>query len=1047
MPNQEQIFASLDLLLDSLGYEMERGEPVLGNTVTADQVKESAAPPSFDPPSEDLGFGSENMLGDAEPEPEDEPVEEESFGGAPSGDDAVIEAMLADAFDSPAVGSEESGGGDFLDLSGGSSSPSFESDDFGASDDSGSTPSAEDYTQSKLADAPMWDDTPKAPPEPEPEPEEPEPEESEPEPEEPEPEEPEPEDSESELDSELESESVPDFSDDTFGTDFAKELESTDLGDLGDDAAASQDEDAADDLSAEEEDEAEEEDADVGADELGGDEDMASFAEEMESFAEELEAMDIPDAEAPAASGDFDLGDSFSDGSEQLPDDFAGADLGGDSGGLDSLSGFGEAESGFAEPSEPLSSPSFADVTGTSPSLGGGSFESQAFDDVDLGFGAGVAIPNDPKSGNDYSEDALELDDDDLQRIRKRMMIMTPRLRELVTRAISEDTIKPQSQNRLIRMLLNKAPLDEVRVFIENETGESAAEETVPGMEDPFGGYIPGGDPARASSGVSALSNIWPMLRIGALAAAVVVFGLLLYLLLIRPGMTGSGLMQRGLVAINDMEYTDAENYFERGEAYLGQDIDWYRKYANAYRNRSEYGRAIRKIRDGLAFAPKDFDSLMFLGDTYIETKDFDAAQETFRQLEKHYPESLKIPEKLGDVYLAMGDAGRGTGYYEQARTEYQKILDKEWKNLDGQFKTLLAYVKMRKLPEAEEKYKQINRIKKNAMNAPILTEYAGLLQDNKKWYDSRTVLFEVLDKHWLHAPAQYRLGKYYRDQLDYGKAYTFLDNAVRIDGNNATYHNELGEVLLSSPRPDVPAAIQSFTLARELAPDYPAPYINLGHIYYDYLTPGDSGDLNLEERYYDQALENYISAVNLMPADFNDQKLFYNLGWLHYRKNRYEDSVTAWQRLYTENPFHPVVSFGMGNAWLHLGKDELAEAEYEKVIRYYQPIADRIPVSSIDYDIKRHRNVYGMLINSLNNRGVAWEMRHQRSNDPEWEKQALMSFWRARELADRLKKDAFEFPEVNIRYILHREYRRGLTIAPELGKGTIPKFLDHELH
>jgi tetratricopeptide (TPR) repeat protein len=1038
VPSQDSQFPNLDRLFASLGYEMDRGEPELGNAVTPEQVR-SAAPPPSSPPPDDAGVPDEPA---EVKEPESDPAE------------MLIEAMLSDSFDSPGMGGGDSGdgGGDFLDLSGGSSS---ESADPYASGASGGSPSVEEYTQSKLADAPQWEDPPAETAslgpalEPEPDPAlgadaafEPEPDPalgadaafapeadlvSEPEsdfafdpdsvltP-------------ESEFASDPGPEGVPDFSEgapagDDFGADFAQELEGVGFDDLGDGGAAMGDLPGAADLGPDGEMLPEYEGVPDGLSS-----DIAADGE-MDSFAEELEAMDLPGA-GPSASGDFDLGDSFSEGAGPAEGDFAAADPGG----MDSFSGLGEADAGFSAASE--------DGEG-----------SHAFDDVDLGFGAGVAIPAD-KEKDDYSEEAIELDDDDLQRIRKRMMIMTPSLRELATRAISEDIIKPAAQNRLIRMLLNKAPLEEVRIFLENETGESAVDDTaLPEGEDAFGGYgAPESGAQRYGGGV--LSNVWPMLRIGVLICGVVALGLLLYLLLLRPGMTGSGLMQRGLVAIGNEEYITGENYFRRGEAYLGKNITWYRRYADAYREMGEHGRAIRKIREGLDFAPADFDSLLLLGDIHTEIRDFDAARETFRQMERLFPRSLRVPERMGDVYIAMGDAERDDrrshDYYERARLEYQKITDREWKNLDGQFKSLLAYVKLRRLPQAEEKYSQILRINRNAMHAPILTEYAGLLQDNDKWFDSRVVLGRVLDRHWQFAPAHYRVGKYFRHQLDFGRALISLNNAVRLDNNNAVYHNELGEILLSSPRPDIPAAMQSFTRAREINPEYPTPYINLGHIFYEYLTPGDSGDINLEERHYDQALENYENALRRMPADFNDERFFYNLGWLHYRRGRHEDAVTAWQRIYIENPFHPVVSFSMGNAWLHLGRDELAEAEFEKVIRYYETIAARIP--EIDPALRRHKNVFGKLVNSYNNLGVAWARRYERLRDPEWERKALMSFWRARELSDRLNRAGFEFPENNIKYILHREYRnRGLAIAPELrGDGsrsgdTIPKFLTYE--
>jgi len=1004
VPSQDNPFAYLDQLFDSLGYEMQRGAPELGQPASE---RDSGGDASG---SEDGGF---------EPSDDSSGGEESGAEEALSEDEMLIEEMLSE-LDSPSQGGDGgtssdfmdlggSGGGDYMDLGGGSpSAPAAQSQW-----DEAPAPAA----QSQWDEAPEPVTAPEAPPEPEPEPE-PEPDYAPQWDEGPGPAE--------EAASEP-AEETPALDD--FGSDFEQELEG--VGDLGaleeTEAPFGGDESVPDDFPI---------DSDEGVD------------DEMGSFLEELEAAEVSDEDAsldapldtPPAGDDFDLGGGFSELPEQ--EDSFSTDLG------DAPAAEDEAPADDFGGDSQMESP-FAADTFSSDFKDEGSFDSaQSFDDLDLGFGAGAAVPT---GGDEYAEEPIELNDEDLQRIRKRMMIMTPLLRELTSRAIAEDAISQKAQNRLIRMLLNKDPLDEVRVFLENETGESAAEEMAMPEAEAFEGDFA---PDRSSSRVPAygsgghardtLSNIWPMLRIGGLAVAVAGLGLLLYLLLIRPGMTGSDLMERGLASIGDEEYSEAEDYFKRGEAYLGKEIEWYRKYAGAYRAMREPGRAIRKIREGLGFAPRDFDSLMLLGDTYTDTKDFDAAQETFKQMERYFPDNLKVPEKMGDVYIAMGDDRKSDDYYELARVEYEKIIDKEWKNLDGQFKTLLAYTKMRNLDAANEKYAQIQRIDKKALNIPVLTEYAGLLQDDKKWYESRTILNAVLEKDWQYAPAHFRLSKYFREQLDFGRAVISLNNAVRLDKNNAVYHNEMGEVLLSSPHPDIPEAMQSFTLARELDPDFQQPYVNLGHIYYDLLTPGDSGDLNLEERNYEQALENYESALRRMPANFKDEKFFYNLGWLYYRKNRYEDAVTSWQRLYTENPFHPVVSFSMGNAWLHMGRDELAEAEYDKVVRYYETIASHI--SYIDPDLRRHKNVFGMLVNSYNNLGVAWEMRNQRLGDPELEKRALMSFWKARELADRLNKVGFEFPENNIRYILHRDYRnRELAIAPELGAATVPKFLDYE--
>ncbi|MDR2734913.1 MAG: tetratricopeptide repeat protein [Spirochaetota bacterium] len=998
VPGKDDKFAGLDQLFESLGRESERGAPDLGTPMAPGEG--NFGPDAASP------FSDLNSFTPAEEKPAVETISKE---------EAALEEMLRE-LDSPksddSRSNESSAGADFLDLS----APPPAGSGFSFDDELNDEP---DPAPPVMSDEPSMDDF--APDEPPVE--------------------------ETPLAEEmvapdtspwgdLEAEIPADAADDA-GADFVQELENVDL-----DIPGSFDEAMADGFETDFSDQ-----ADAVAD------------EGMSSFIDELASADLPAEEAPAADDSLDLGSAFSEGAAAggSDDPFSGFSSGFSSD--ETSPGIEEREEQPAGLSEEDDNP-FGDLGGF-----GSDFQSESseaafpgldegfttdyssgdnFDNVDLGFGSGVAVPS---GGDEDYVEPIELSDEDLRRIRKRMTIMTPRLREAATRAISGDAIKPKAQNRLILMLLNKASMNEVRAFLEQELGESLREEAeIPGMEAfPEAAASPSRrTPYPSIPRESAFGKIWPILRLSVLAVGVVVLCLLLYLLLIRPGMTGRDLMERGLASIRLEDYTEGEDFFRRGEVYLGKDIAWYRRYAETYNEMREPARAIRKIREGLAFAPRDFDSLMLLGDIHTETKDFDSARETFLQMEKYYPESLKVPEKIGDVYLAMGDDRKSPDYYELARIEYEKITDKDWKNLDGQFKTLLAYVKMRKLPQAEEKLRHIHRINSSAMHVPILTEYSALLQDNQKWSESRTMLESILDKDWQYAPAQYRMSKYYREQLDYKRALAHINNAVRYDKNSAVFHNERGEVLLSFMRPDIPEAMQSFTLARELDPKYPPPYINLGHIYYEHLTPGDSGDLNLEERNYDQALENYENALYLMPADFNDEKFFYNLGWLYYRKKRYEDALVSWQRLYAENPFHPVISFSMGNAWLHLGKDDLAEAEYDKVMRYYETIAKRI--SFIDPDQKRHKNVFGMLVNSYNNLGVAWEKRHQRLGDPEWEKRALMSFWKSRELADRLNKVGFEFPENNIRYVLHRDYRnRELAIAPELGNNTVPKFLAYE--
>lgn len=80
-------------------------------------------------------------------------------------------------------------------------------------------------------------------------------------------------------------------------------------------------------------------------------------------------------------------------------------------------------------------------------------------------------------------------------------------------------------------------------------------------------------------------------------------------------------------------------------------------------------------------------------------------------------------------------------------------------------------------------------------------------------------------------AKQNYMRGRALATQKRWNEALTFLENAVRMDGTQADYHRELGELLARNPRRRADAE-RHLLMAAELSPAHASSYVQLGQLY-----------------------------------------------------------------------------------------------------------------------------------------------------------------------------------------------------------------------
>lgn len=156
------------------------------------------------------------------------------------------------------------------------------------------------------------------------------------------------------------------------------------------------------------------------------------------------------------------------------------------------------------------------------------------------------------------------------------------------------------------------------------------------------------------------------------------------------------------------------------------------------------------------------------------------------------------------------------------------------------------------------------------------------------------------------------------RTKEGYSLAAELLFKAIAIDSNFALAHHELGLVFMAMDNRW--RAAGEFRKAIQLDANLPEAYKNLGDLFF-----------NSPRRLYAQAIEAYTKAVELYP-EYADA--YVGLGEVMSAQGKQEEAVAAYQKALSIEPDEPRIHFGLGKIYYNeKGLYHEAVTEYQKAI------------------------------------------------------------------------------------------------------------------
>ncbi len=635
----------------------------------------------------------------------------------------------------------------------------------------------------------------------------------------------------------------------------------------------------------------------------------------------------------------------------------------------------------------------------------------------------------------------VEIDDDKAVKIRNRInKIVNPMLRKKVRYAFLEGQLPDNAMQQLLPMILLGEEEDQIAELIDKFVPDSVIREKEAPPSEPA---------AKARRKVihteetrriqDFQKNLQSITRYSFLLVFVVILlGFAFWRLIFIP-VRASFHYNQGLSAIQMDDYKAGESRFETGKGISGPDTKWYNRFALAYEKKKEWQNARRKYQEALDYQPQDRETIYNFSGFYtrIFPPQYDSAIKLMDRLMQKEPSRFEYLDRTAQLYVDWGmntvvtspasEADR-RDRLDQATGIYQRFLAKNPRHVGTYYKLLNIALLTPEPEKIDSFYDKIDELNKRAVNEPILTRLARFYVDGRRLDRAKKVLTKLIGSQPRGDEAYYEYARVLTINLDYLRAIEAVSNAIRLNDKNGRSFNLLGEIYYVNPNipNNINLARENFERAIQLAPDYYKPRANLGHVFfYENLSFADS------QNAYQKAFEHYKAAYLLVDKVKRDELLYYNLGWLYYYYQDYENALQLFQEIYIRDPANPVLSYVMGNVYYNLfaqsgGKKSrllnIAKTMYDKAIEYYQSLARK--VGYINPNLERHKEIYGQLARSYNNRGVINAVSANQAMRSDYEQKALLDFYNAKDSANKISM-IYSHAEFNIKFILNKSVRR----------------------
>jgi len=179
-------------------------------------------------------------------------------------------------------------------------------------------------------------------------------------------------------------------------------------------------------------------------------------------------------------------------------------------------------------------------------------------------------------------------------------------------------------------------------------------------------------------------------------------------------------------------------------------------------------------------------------------------------------------------------------------------------------------------------------------------------------------LLTKALEADQNFAQARVALGKSLYATNNRWKANGEFRKALQINPKLAEAQKLLGDMLVMSPRRLYDQAVQAYTTALEIWPDYAEARVGLG-------------DARQAKGQFDEAIEEYKKALAIEPAS---ARVYLGMGKIYYNeKQLYHEAVTAYQQAIALDPKLLDAHLSLGELYEEKGLYEDAVARYSHVL------------------------------------------------------------------------------------------------------------------
>jgi len=610
------------------------------------------------------------------------------------------------------------------------------------------------------------------------------------------------------------------------------------------------------------------------------------------------------------------------------------------------------------------------------------------------------------------AEEEIELTDEDIQLIKTKLRQIDPLAAKNIQNVIMRGGLPVASMNELLRLLISDAGSDELIRFLEETTGVPiVAKREVPEV-------LVERRPALGA----VIQNLGPLVRVAGLGIVIIAVAGVLFMLFAYKPIKAVRFYREGIEQIRRERYPEAEENFARAVS-LHERVAQYDLYGWEYMLAGNYSAANRKFRAGIARdeGVKNIDIRLHMAKLHNVLGEYEEADALYTVVVEKKPDVYPYIELLGQNMIDWG--GIDPVKLDEAEALFMEAYAEKPRNVDPVFKLLHIEV-MKKRDEGITVYFDLLRERfPQSVEPEVFTDLSFYYLYSEDYTHVRDILLQVLNEYPSYPPAHYAFAQYFESVGNREVQEEFLLRTIETEEKRelvfpwekrdrnllSVAFNDLGMIYAGLDTPGKAAeAIGYYRKAIEQDEGNIEAYFNLAQVFF------------YREMNFQKALQYYEKALSM---GYGSNDLSYNLGLLYYYNKNFNRALTYWSELSQVLPANPYLGMAMGNAFLHLGKYNSALGEFLLLSELYDRIVDNL--GQIKPWSGYHRRILLESAAVHNNLGVSYQKLYENTGDAEYQKESLVSLYKAGELVDIVGRERGKV-QYNINYILHPDIIRG---------------------